>query len=184
MEFNKKEQNTISKFLSLVLRHKPEEIGLVLDNEGWADVKELINKSNEKNISLDFKKLENIVLNNDKKRFVFNLDSTRIRANQGHSINIDLNLTSQKPPKYLFHGTSLSNIPSINKEGICKKSRQYVHLSKDIQTANIVGARHGTPIVIRIDTEKMYADGYIFFLSENNVWLTDYIPKDYIEVNF
>jgi len=170
-----------SKFLSYVLRHHPELINLNLDENGWANVDELIIKSKRDSYQgLTFEELDEIVETNDKKRFIFNEDKTRIRANQGHSIDINLALIPQKPPEFLYHGTAQSNIDSIFEKGIEKRNRQHVHLSQDIETATKVGMRHGKPIILTINTGKMFDDGIEFYLSENNVWLTDFVDIKYI----
>lgn len=170
----------ISKFLSYILRHHPELIDLNLDEKGWANVNEIIAKSANDNQGFTFEELNEIVETNDKKRFVFNEDKTRIRANQGHSIGIDLNLKPQQPPELLYHGSAQANVDSILKNGIEKRSRQHVHLSLDIETATKVGMRHGKPIILTISTGKMFEDGILFYLSENNVWLTDFVNPCYI----
>lgn len=171
----------ISKFLSYVLRHHPELINLNLDENGWANVDELITRSKrDPHEGISFKELDEIVETNDKKRFIFNEDKTRIRANQGHSIDIDLALISQKPPEFLYHGTAQNNVDSILENGIEKRKRKHVHLSQDIETATKVGMRHGKPIILTINTEKMFNDGIEFYLSENNVWLTDFVDIQYI----
>jgi putative RNA 2'-phosphotransferase len=171
-----------SKFLSLVLRHKPETIGIVLDENGWVDVAELMEKMNAKNSqeNLTFERLQRVVAENDKQRFIFNADKTRIRANQGHTVDIELGLDPKTPPAVLYHGTAISNIESIKKTGINKGKRQHVHLSKDTETATKVGTRHGKPIILSINTEKMHQDGIVFFCSENGVWLTDFVAVEYI----
>ncbi|MEG1665943.1 RNA 2'-phosphotransferase [Chryseobacterium sp.] len=170
-----------SKFLSYVLRHHPELINLNLDENGWANVDELITKSKrDSHEGISFEELDEIVETNDKKRFIFNEDKTRIRANQGHSIDINLALIPQKPPEFLYHGTAQSNIDSIFEKGIEKRNRQHVHLSQDIETATKVGMRHGKPIILTINTEKMFNDGIEFYLSENNVWLTYFVDIQYI----
>lgn len=174
----KKEIKHISKYLSLILRHKPEKIGLELDPNGWADVAAILEKS-EMNFSLE--ELEYIVENNDKKRFSFNEDKTKIRANQGHSINIDLALESLLPPKYLYHGTVAKFMADIKSEGLKKMNRQHVHLSKDRETAIKVGNRRGNAIILTVRTGDMHQDGYLFYCSENGVWLTDHVPPKYIE---
>jgi putative RNA 2'-phosphotransferase len=166
--------------LSYILRHHPELIDLNLDEKGWANVNEIIAKSANDNQGFTFDELNEIVETNDKKRFVFNEDKTRIRANQGHSIGIDLNLKPQQPPELLYHGTAQANVDSILKNGIEKRSRQHVHLSLDIETATKVGMRHGKPIILTISTGKMFEDGILFYLSENNVWLTDFVNPCYI----
>lgn len=172
-----------SKFLSYVLRHQPELIGLNLDENGWANVDELIAKSTNDTQGFTFEELNEIVETNDKKRFVFNEDKTRIRANQGHSIGIDLNLKPQQPPEFLYHGTAQANVDSILENGIEKKSRQHVHLSSDKETANKVGMRHGKPVILTIKTKEMSEDGILFYLSENGVWLTDFVDQKYILKN-
>lgn len=175
-----KEKNKFSKFLSLVLRHKPEEIGLILDNEGWVDVNELINKINKVEVTLTFENLKEVVDTNDKKRFVFSDDFSKIRANQGHSITVDLKLKPVTPPVILYHGTAEKNIVSILEKGILKQDRNYVHLSADIGTATKVGMRYGKPVIIKVLALEMYEKGYVFYRSENNVWLTDFVPKKFI----
>lgn len=177
---NEQQKKKTSKFLSYVLRHHPELINLNLDENGWANVDELIAKSTNDSQGFTFEELNEIVETNDKKRFIFNEDKTRIRANQGHSIDIDLALISQKPPEFLYHGTAQSNIDSIFEKGIEKRNRQHVHLSQDKETATKVGMRHGKPIILTITTEKMFDDGIEFYLSENNVWLTDFVDIKYI----
>lgn len=169
----------LGRFLSLVLRHKPQAIGITLDEHGWADVTQLIQKMNENGKAIDIQTLEKIVAENDKKRYAFNEDHTKIRANQGHSINVNPDLKEETPPKYLYHGTALRFLDAIKKEGIKKQSRSYVHLSKDEQTALKVGKRHGEPVILIIEAEKMYNDGIKFYKSENGVWLTDYVNPKY-----
>lgn len=177
---NEKHNKKISKFLSLVLRHQPEIISLNLDENGWADVKELQEKCAKQNQDFTLKELDEIVETNDKKRFIFNEDKTKIRANQGHSIAIDLALKPQQPPEFLYHGTAENNVKSILEKGIEKRNRQHVHLSSDKDTATKVGMRHGRPVILTIQTGKMSEDGIIFYLSENNVWLTHFIDPKYI----
>lgn len=175
-----KELKHISKFISLVLRHKPETIGLVLDEKGWANVGALIEKMTANGESVDRVMLETIVTTNDKQRFAFNEDKTKIRANQGHSLEIDLNLKPIVPPVILYHGTAETNLKGIMNIGLIKKSRQHVHLSSTIETAKAVGSRHGKPIVLTINALKMHQDGFLFYLSDNQVWLTDAVPVNYI----
>lgn len=178
---NEKDIKNISKFLSLILRHSPETIHLKLDENGWADVEELITKSNKNRKSLDFETLQYVVETNDKKRFAFNEDLTKIRANQGHSITIDLELQPQTPPDELYHGTVAKFMDAILKDGLQKMSRQHVHLSKDKETAIKVGSRRGAAIILKINTHQMVNDGYLFYCSENGVWLTDEVPPKYIQ---
>jgi putative RNA 2'-phosphotransferase len=175
-----KENINTSKFLSLVLRHKPEEIGLELDENGWANTEELIEKCNRKGQKLNVELLEAIVATNEKKRFALNEDKSKIRANQGHSIEVDLNLIEVIPPEELYHGTVKNGIDEILIHGLKKMNRQHVHLSKDVETAKIVGARRGKPIILKIDSKKMHEDNYKFYVSENGVWLSDFVPSQYI----
>lgn len=170
----------ISKFMSLVLRHKPEEIGLHLDENGWASVQELVEKLNSKGINTDLETIYTVVATNDKQRFAFNHDKTRIRASQGHSIEVALDLPAVTPPDILYHGTTARFLESIFASGLQKQSRQHVHLSATIETATAVGSRHGKPIILTVDAKAMHAAGYKFYLSENKVWLADAVPVEYI----
>ncbi len=172
-----------SKFLSLVLRHQPETIGIELDQNGWVDINELIEKANNNGIKLDREMLNHIVATNSKKRFAFNDTLDKIRASQGHSIEVELGYTNQKPPKILYHGTAENLVESILNMGLEKRSRQHVHLSSDIETALKVGQRHGKPFVFEVFAEQMYDDKFQFFVSENGVWLTDNVPKEYLKQN-
>jgi len=176
-----KQLKHISKLLSLVLRHEPEHIGLTLDNEGWAAVPELIEKINQQGLRLDFATLQIIVDTNDKKRFAFNDDETRIRANQGHSIDIDLNLSAQVPPAILFHGTAEKNITAIRQHGLQKIDRHHVHLTAKEEIAWQVGQRHGKPVVLVVQSLVMHEKGHAFYLSNNGVWLTDHVSAAFIE---
>ena len=178
----KKLTNT-SKFISLVLRHKPDEIGLQLDANGWADVNELLDKTNAKGVKIDLDILNEIVETNEKKRFSFNEDFTKIRANQGHSIEVDVELRKAEPPAILYHGTAKKNEEAILKGGLNKMSRLHVHMSDNIETALMVGKRHGQPIVFIVDAAQMYVDGLGFFISENKVWLTEYVPAKYLKIH-
>lgn len=170
----------LSKFLSLVLRHEPQIIDLQLDENGWTGVDTLLKKMNEHGKTLNLEKLKEIVSTNDKQRFRFNDDFTQIRANQGHTIDIDLDLPPAMPPSLLFHGTAKKNLDSIQAKGLIKGSRQHVHLSTNLETATKVGQRHGSPIVLKINTQKMTEDGILFYVSDNGVWLTDYVDAKYI----
>ena len=173
----------ISKQLSFVLRHHPESIMLDIDENGWVNVNELLEKLHiHKKLTLSMTQLREIVATNDKKRYAFNDDETLIRANQGHSINIDLALEPTTPPDILYHGTAERNKNSILAEGIKKQRRQHVHLSATVETAQQVGKRHGSPLVLPIDAAQMFANGYLFFKSENGVWLTDFVPNEYIKI--
>lgn len=177
-----KEDTKISKFMSLILRHRPEVIGLKLDEYGYIDVTDLIKGLNKKGFNIDIVDIERIVEQDEKGRYSFNDNKTKIRANQGHSIKVNLGLQAVEPPNQLFHGTAARFSNSICSTGIKKQSRQYVQLSADIDTALKVGKRHGEPVVFIIDSKKMYQDGCQFYLSENKVWLTDYIPVKYIKM--
>lgn len=169
------------KFLSLILRHKPETIGIQLDKNGWADVNELLSKL-PKNMKMSMEELEYIVENNNKKRYTLSEDKKRIRANQGHSINVDVELQEAIPPDCLYHGTDKRFVPSIEEEGLKPQSRLYVHLSTDFDTAVSVGKRHGNKLhIYLVDTKSMYEDGYKFYLSVNNIWLTKEVPSKYLK---
>lgn len=175
-------KDKLSIFISLILRHKPETIGIKLDDYGYADVNELIEKINNTGRNINIEILEQIVKEDNKQRYSFNDDRSKIRANQGHSINVNVELRKLEPPKYLYHGTATRFLDNIKNEGIIKQSRLYVHLSRDIDIAVKVGKRHGTPVILKINTGKMYENGYKFYLSENNVWLCEYIPFKYVEI--
>lgn len=170
----------ISKFLSFVLRHSPETIGISLDENGWANVDELLQKSSRDGKILTIEMLTHVVESNDKKRFAFNNDKTKIRASQGHSIEIELNLTAVTPPEQLYHGTVAKYLEGIKKEGLLKMSRQHVHLSKDKETAVKVGSRRGLAQILTVNAGEMHRAGFQFFLSDNGVWLTDSVPENYI----
>ena len=178
---NEKTTKDISKFLSLVLRHAPEKIALTLDENGWANVAELITQSNKFHKKLDHALLDYVVENNDKKRFAFNEDKTKIRASQGHSISVELALKEVEPIDFLYHGTVDKFMQDIRKEGLQKMSRQHVHLSQDRETAIKVGSRRGKPVILSINAPKMHQDGFKFYVSETGVWLTDHVPTEYIE---
>lgn len=169
-----------SKFLSLVLRHKPETIGITMDPNGWVKVDELIEKCNRNNFFLDFNLLEQIVYTNDKKRFSFSNDLQNIRANQGHSVDIDLALEAKTAPALLYHGTVEKFMDSIKAKGLLKMSRQHVHLSQDVETATKVGSRRGKPVILEIDAARMQAEGFVFYQSENGLWLCDEVPVRFI----
>lgn len=178
-----KSQKTItSKFLSLVLRHRPELIGLNLDAQGWVDVEELIQKIRESGRSIDLPALERLVETNEKRRFSFNNDNTKIRANQGHSVKIDLGLNPEIPPQILYHGTGHRSVNSILQTGLHKGKRHHVHLSSNIPTAIEVGKRHGKPVVFEVCAGEMHKNGYKFFISENGVWLTEEVPARYLQL--
>ncbi len=169
-----------SKYISLILRHKPETIGITLDEHGWADVGELISGVNRTH-PLTMELLEEIVRTDEKQRYSFNEDKPLIRANQGHSIPVDVELPELKPPAILYHGTGRKYVESIDRLGLIPKSRLYVHLSPDRETVLKVGRRHGVPVVYSIQAETMFMNGYLFYRSVNGVWLTKEVPVEYIK---
>ena len=177
-----KNDEKLGKFLSLVLRHNPQAAGITLDEHGWADVQELLDGVRHSGRQIDIETLERIVRENNKQRYSFNADHTKIRANQGHSLRVDVELTEAKPPRYLYHGTARRSLSAIRQEGIRKMSRQYVHLSSDFQTAIEVGRRHGSPVVLTINAEAMAQDGVIFYRSENGVWLCEHVAPEYFSI--
>lgn len=172
----------IGKYICLILRHKPEIIGIELDKNGWANVDELINGLKKKYPDFNREKLEYIVKTDNKQRYSLSDDKSKIRARQGHSIDVDVELKELTPPELLYHGTAERFLESIMKEGLVPKSRLYVHLSKDVDTAEKVGKRHGKPAVLKIETWKMAEDGFKFYLSENGVWLTKAVPPKYLSL--
>jgi len=170
----------VSKFVSLVLRHDPGRIGLRVDDAGWADVGELIAGARAAGVEMDRATLERVVAENEKKRFAFSDDGTRIRASQGHSIGVDLGLEPVEPPQVLYHGTATRSVDSIRRSGLHSASRTHVHLSADVETARSVGQRHGRPAILAIAAGRMHRDGHAFYRSANGVWLTDAVPVEYI----
>jgi len=172
----------LSIFISLVLRHQPDAAGIKLDEHGWANVDELIEGISNTGRIIDKDILEEIVRTDNKQRYSFNEDKTLIRANQGHSVPVDVELEEKQPPQYLYHGTAERFLDSIMAEGLKPMSRLYVHLSKDKETAVKVGKRHGKPVVLKIKAEEMWKDEIKFYLSQNGVWLTKYVDKKYIVV--
>ncbi len=174
---------SVSKFLSLVLRHQPEVIDLQLDSGGWANVEELLQKCSQarrgRNITREG--LVAVVEANDKQRFAFSADGKMIRASQGHSLAVDLGYEPVEPPARLWHGTATKFMPGIYSAGLQKRNRQHVHLSADRATATAVGQRHGSPVVLRVYAHNMYDDNFRFFLSANGVWLTDHVPVNYLQ---
>lgn len=176
---NDDEMLRTSRFLSLVLRHKPQAAGITVDPHGWADVHKLIEGVN-KTHPLTPEELKIIVKTDNKQRYSFNSDKTKIRANQGHSIPVDVELTECEPPEVLYHGTGQKFAESIIKNGLVAKSRLYVHLSAELETAKVVGLRHGTPVVFTVLSGQMHRDGVRFYRSENGVWLTNYVSPGYL----
>ena len=172
-------QSDTSKYIALILRHKPETIGIKLDEHGWADVSELI-AGVSKTHPLDMELLEKIVSEDEKQRYSFNEEKTLIRANQGHSVPVDVELAETEPPEVLYHGTGEKYVSSIDAQGLIAKSRLYVHLSKDVETALNVGQRHGKPVIYEVKSGEMNRDGFKFYLSVNGVWLTKVVPIKYL----
>lgn len=168
----------VSKFLSLVLRHQPGTIGIVLDEGGWVDVDELIAACAAKGRHFSRAELDHVVATNNKKRFAYSADGRRIRASQGHSVTVELGLAATAPPDVLFHGTAAATLAVILREGLRPMSRQDVHLSADVQTAVRVGLRHGRPVVLAVDAAGLAAAGHEFRISANGVWLTDRVPPE------
>lgn len=167
-----------SKYLSFILRHKPDSIGLELSDEGWANIEELISRT--KKFKLTKESIKTVVDTNDKKRFLISDDGQRIKANQGHSIKVSLELEPVTPPDFLLHGTAERFIESIFKEGLTKQRRHHVHLSETQKTAMSVGARYGKPVLLKVDSKQMHEDGFEFFKTENDVWLVDCVPGRYL----
>lgn len=179
---NKSRLVQVSKYLSLVLRHNPEKIGLKLDPHGWVKIEELLIATTNHNFQITQKELSDVVETNDKKRFSIDSTYSLIRANQGHSVEVDLKLETAIPPDRLYHGTGYHVIDSIQKTGLCKMSRHHVHLSKDINTAKNVAKRKGKPVIFSINALAMYKQGYKFYSSVNEIWLVDYVPAKYLEL--
>lgn len=169
-----------SRFLSLVLRHKPDSIGISLDLNGWVDVADLIQKITEHGRILDRTQLEKIVRDCDKQRFSFSEDGQRIRANQGHSVEVELDLSPKEPPAVLYHGTVERFLPAILAQGLCKMGRHHVHLSDDLETAQRVGQRRGRPVVLTIDAAAMHTGGAKFLQTTNGVWLADEVHPRFL----
>ncbi len=172
----------LSKLLSLVLRHAPDTLGVVLDEHGWTSVDDLIARARAAGHPLDNATLRTIVRTSDKQRFTLSDDGTRIRAAQGHSVDVDLDLEPRLPPAVLFHGTARQNVEAILSEGLKPGRRRHVHLSPDEVTARRVGMRHGTPVVFRVDTARMHADGQVFWQADNGVWLTAHVASPYLAI--
>jgi putative RNA 2'-phosphotransferase len=171
-----------SKFISLVVRHQPEKYGLTLDEHGWAQIDDLIAVANRAGVPLTHAALQQIVAQNDKQRFAISEDGRAIRARQGHSIAVDLELLPVEPPEQLYHGTAERFVPAILAQGLLRRSRQHVHLSADLPTAIKVGQRHGKPVVFTVASGAMHHDGYHFYRSENGVWLVEVVPVAYLTI--
>lgn len=178
---NDNERKSISKWLSLILRHSPETAGLALDTNGWVAVEELLRQSADKGHRFDREMLEEVVVTNDKQRFAFSDDGLRIRASQGHSVSVDLQLEPCEPPEVLYHGTVPASLAAIIRDGLKAMSRQHVHLSADRETADRVGSRRGKPTILVVRSGQMWRDGHRFYRSANGVWLADAVPPAYLE---
>lgn len=177
---DEKDRKKISKFLSLVLRHQPQTIGISLDSAGWVLISDLQAGLKRKNHELSREQLGQIVKTNDKKRFEISSDGLRIRAAQGHSVHVDLEYQPVPPPPILLHGTVEKFLKSIQTHGLVKGNRQHVHLHEDRKVAMQVGSRRGRPVILKVDASAMFADGYQFYCSTNTVWLTDRVPAQFI----
>ncbi|HEY3062245.1 MAG TPA: RNA 2'-phosphotransferase [Chloroflexota bacterium] len=173
----------ISRYLSLHLRHQPERLGLTLQPGGWVLVSDLLAASAEHGVAITRAELDEVVATNDKQRFSFDESGMRIRANQGHSVSVDLDLQPREPPTVLYHGTGARSQAAIERDGLRKMARHHVHLSADQETARRVGARHGQPVIFMVDTTAMRQDGHVFFQSANGVWLTDAVPARYLTLS-
>ncbi|MDL5056237.1 RNA 2'-phosphotransferase [Geitlerinema calcuttense] len=172
----------ISKYLSKHLRHTPERLGLTLAPGGWVEVETLLSACASHQFPISRAELETVVTTSDKQRFAFNETKTRIRANQGHSVAVDLQLEPRTPPELLYHGTGEKSVPTILQSGLLKMSRHHVHLSENVETAQKVGMRHGKPVILAIDTVAMQEAGFSFYRSDNGVWLVDEVPPQYLRV--
>ncbi len=167
--------------LSYVLRHHPEWAGITLDEQGWADTATLVNNIAEKQPLFTLEVVQHIVATNSKKRFSFNENGSAIRATQGHSINVELDLPPQQPPEYLFHGTAEKKILSIKEQGLLKMERHHVHLTENRETAKETGARYGKPVVLTVRAGEMFRQGFVFYVTENRVWLTETVPPSFCD---
>lgn len=170
-----------SKFLSYVLRHEPETLGLALDPGGWVDVDALLERTRADGRSIDRARLKEVIAHGEKERFTLSEDGTKIRANYGHSIDVDLDLTPTSPPSHLYHGTAEHTVPAIREEGLRPQSRQYVHLSSTQEEATHVGSRHGPPVVLTIDAQALHDAGHTLYRSTDVVWLTDRVPPHFLQ---
>ncbi len=180
---NEQDRKKKSKFLRLVLRHQPETIGIELDEAGWVDVEVLMSALTRHNKGMSRTTLDEVVRTNDKKRFSFSEDGTQIRANQGHSVDIELGYEAAPPPEILLHGTPQQFVETIAEEGLKKMKRHHVHLHIDVATASAVGQRRGKPVLLKIRALEMHKAGHVFFVTPNDVWLTDHVPAEYIEIS-
>jgi putative RNA 2'-phosphotransferase len=178
---NPDRRTKISKYLSKYLRHQPDRLGLTLDPGGWVSVEELLAACAAHQFPVTLPELQDVVTTNEKQRFAFDETGTHIRANQGHSVEIDLQLTPQAPPPLLYHGTGEKSVAAILERGLLKMARHHVHLSIDQDTALKVGMRHGRPVIFAVDAAAMFSDGFQFYCSANGVWLVDHVPPNYLQ---
>jgi putative RNA 2'-phosphotransferase len=179
---DEKRKTRISKFLSLILRHKPETVGLTLDSKGWVEIETLLAACAKNGNAFSRNELEEVVATNDKKRFSFDETKTKIRASQGHSITVEIEFEERNPPPILYHGTAEKNLDSILKKGLEKRGRHHVHLSSEIETARAVGTRYGKPVILEIDAAQMSAQGIKFYVSANEVWLVDEVAPQFLKI--
>ncbi len=170
----------VSKYLSKHLRHQPERLGLTLAPGGWVEVEELLAACGRNRFPISWVELEEVVARNDKKRFSFDPSGTLIRANQGHSVEVDLQLEPLQPPDTLYHGTGHRTADTIMRSGLLRMARHHVHLSLEIATARKVGARHGRPVIFAVDAGAMHRAGHSFYVSANGVWLVEHVPPEYL----
>ena len=171
----------LSKFLSFVLRHDPGAVGIELDRNGWVDIDLLVDRCRARGNPLSRDLIEAIVATSPKRRFALSEDGLRVRASQGHSVDVDLGYAPARPPELLFHGTIASRLPAIRASGLERMGRHHVHLSPDVATARVVGARRGRPVVLRVAAGRMHGDAHVFYLSANGVWLAERVPPEYLE---
>lgn len=176
-----KEKTKASKFLSLMLRHKPQAGNLTLDDNGWASCAAVLTALGHHHPGISMTDLKQIVAEDEKTRYSFGFNNTKIRANQGHSINVNVELTQKDPPEFLYHGTATNNLWAIRNAGLLPMLRQYVHLSTDLETATKVGKRHGKPHVLTVKAKLMAEAGHQFWISRNNVWLTKTVPVEFLD---
>ena len=179
---NDKRKTTVSKYLAKHLRHEPEALGLTLAPGGWVPIDELLEATGRHGFPITRTELDEVVQKSGKQRFAFDETGTLIRANQGHSTDVDLQLELAPPPDILYHGTARQNVAAITLDGLKKMARHHVHLSKDVDTAKKVGMRHGVPVILLVDAEGMCRDGFLFYMSANGVWLTDSVPPEYLSL--
>ncbi|MGD8625674.1 MAG: RNA 2'-phosphotransferase [Anaerolineae bacterium] len=170
----------VSKFLSWILRHDPQEIGVTLDEGGWVEVEALMDRARQAGVALDEATLRRVAAGDDKQRFSLSEDGQRLRANYGHSIPVDLGLPPAAPPEHLYHGTARHFLASIRGAGLARQGRNYVHLSPDEDTARRVGRRHGEPVVLVVEAGRMHRQGHLFYCATDGTWLTDGVPVDYL----